>query len=203
MLIDEVFLIYAYTSPLSVQSRLLNEKPYDIIGWEYFRQVEHSDLFKDCLGLFLEEISLRRDFQIDHEELQSLAKYLEINVAFSMKEYLADCLKSTQWKEPLRMETLLKQHGLPSKIPVLKKVFRATDTILSAIKSTIESDGTVQFNLDGINPIWSRIILPALNSEITVSHLNARIPDNVLQQAQLYLDTTKPFLLFKFDPALY
>lgn len=200
MLIDEVFLVYAYTAPLSIQCRLLNEKPYEAQGWPYFKHAEHGNLFKEALQLFLEEISLRRDSPIDLDELLSLRGYLEITKTSSMEDFLIQCLELGQFKEPLSMETLLKNHGLPSKIPAIKGVFRASETILSAIKSSFGGDN-LSVDLDGLNPIWTRIVLPALN--VKGAGLDADLPECVLQQAQLYLATSKPFLLFKFDPSLY
>lgn len=198
MLIDEVFLIYAYTAPLSVQCRLLNERPYETEGWSYFNQAEH--VFKEALRLFLEEVSLRRDSPIDLDELLSLAEHLHISKTFSMERFLIQCLESGQFKEPLTMETLLKNNGLPSKIPAIKNVFIASETILSAIKSSFSGD-KLSVDLDGLHPVWARIVLPALN--IKGAGIDAGLPDCVLQQAQLYLATSKPFLLFKFDPSLY
>lgn len=63
----------------------------------------------------------------------------------------------------------------------------------------IETEGIEKADLD---PLWSTIILPSL-SGASQKAAHKSIPENVERIANLYLDLTRPFLLFSFDHRLY
>lgn len=192
--------LVSYTLPIAQQAHFRNTVVKDQDQWQLISGLIHSNpVTVKALHLYRMELRFAAVLPTYYRRLEELLADTEpLNWDFT--EWFLQVVSSRSWIEPISIEAILEEAGLPSKIPALSKIFGHTKTIYSAINSYLNSK-EYKPDLSGLSPIWSTLILPRLMA-CEDSKLYKINDEDVLQQARLYLDCSRPFLLFKFDPKM-
>jgi hypothetical protein len=124
---------------------------------------------------------------------------------FEITLWLLNVFATCKWTEPVTPVQLLKLLGRPSRIPKLEgTIFQCTLAIINAVKAVLLGSTdpvTIAIDLDALCPAIGQMILARLIDNLP--RRAQRIADVVKDQTGLYLDLTRPFLLFKIDPRGY
>lgn len=136
--------------------------------------------------------------------IQSLSDEHGFSNHFDISLWLLNVFSSCKWTEPVMPVQLLKLLGRPSRIPKLEEIFQCSLAIINVVKGVVlgsNDPATITIDLSLLSPSLGQMILARLIDNLTKRE--HRIVEVVKDQTIMYLDITRPFLLFKIDPRVY
>lgn len=201
---DEVAVMVKYTLPIAKQHYPLPEESEfaHLLPWIHENHPD-IELLAETLALYQFELELRKTKPIDILALSEFLTKLQVKRSSDLKELVLMATNGSDQHRIITIKTLLKDHGLPSIVPALVRIFKCYNGLIEALTAYQAGKQLAEIgSLEDFDPFWSHLVLqklfPACQSPLPPS-----LPAEVKQQAQLYLDLKRPFLLYKFRAEQY
>lgn len=205
--LDLAYRLLCYTLPIDQQPRHLNHSVHGCswIALHDFISTHCQDahLAQVCLAMLIEELALHRDPPIGTTDLRSLIP--EHVSVVSLKEVVLEVIRSGSMPADLMTaQSLLRSKGLPSTIPDLaSNIFPLTFQLLSVLSAFCAGIPTAEnVDLDRFGGMWADLVIRKLLPGLPRTD-SPQLPALVQEQAALYLDISRPFLLFNFRAEEY